>query len=196
MNRPEWITGNDGIDRIRGSDGISRSIDEWEDFIWNDRTNLAPNDSDLSQALDKVCGKLDLCVLDADELSKDTPLLNHDHVIQQLASAISEYAIHAIEDSLSKKPRAVSRRTLFVNHLEKLATACESKRKRNSQRFLLGLELWAYIRRYGTLPLSVKELSSAIEKRGKFTIPERTIRLHLKHYKLENIVRKTLPKSK
>ena len=164
-------------ERIKGSDGIERTIDEWHQFFF-ERMLLADGDDPLAVKLGHTQKSLLSNLLDQSE----TPAAEFGRVA-------GEYMTLALRDS---RNRAHSDDGIVENlrtHIEKLARSISNFGWKKGQSFTLGSMLIQYVQDKQALPTSRKELYQFIKDNGIDDLPNRTVDEYLSWYKVEDICR-------
>jgi|GEM_PF-4198732 len=151
-------------EKIKGDDGISRTLREWEKFI-NERLRAiaAPTEAAHHKGFYKLHASL--AVLSNDKLTEDS--------IAQAGKCAGDYVMAAIREA-RKLPTNQAKLDSLYNAVIALGKSIETKPKYNKNNVKMGLILKRYIKMKGDAPRSRKALRD-------FMVDELCVSCNFKH---------------
>ena len=163
-------------DKIKGSDGIERTLDEWREYIFG-KTVLVDGDDLIATKLGHLQSMLLMELLD-----------DEDHT-EEFGRVAGEYMTLILRDSIANARTDSGKIENLKTHLEKLSRSVANFGWKKSQGLLVGTEIVAYIDQHESLPDSRKAFYQFIKDRGENKIPNRTVDEYLAWYAIEDICR-------
>lgn len=164
-------------DKIKGSDGIERTIDEWHQFFF-ERMMLADGDDPLAVKLGHTQAALLREIIDEEE----------DHTAE-FGRVAGEYMALALRDSINRGHTKDGTIEHLRTHIEKLGRAISNFGWKKGQSFTLGSMLMQYVQDKQALPTVRKELYQFIKDNDIDDLPNRTVDEYLSWYAIEDICR-------
>lgn len=164
-------------DKIKGSDGVYRTTEEWHQFFF-ERMILADGDDPMSIKL----GHLQAMLL-------NTLLDDEDDHTEAFGKVAGEYMKLALQDAQARSMSDNGTIEHLKTHIEKLSRSVANFGWKKGQSFTLGSMLIKYVQEKEALPTSRKELYQFIKDAGIDSLPNRTVDEYLSWYAIEDICR-------
>ncbi len=178
-------------DKIKGSDGIERTIDDWNNYILT-KSALCDGDDAIKFLLTALQSNLvDLSLrLDGKQGLSDT---SAEETIADCESIAGDFFKRALLDSLTNAHTHEGRMSRLKGHVHELGKTVTNAGSRKGlvqkKRYQLGLELRTYIEQHKKLPATVMDLECFIEDRGVHQISKTKIYDELAWYALDGVVK-------
>jgi len=160
-------------EKIKGSDGIERTLSEWEDFI---ACKMVDADGDTDR---------DLALGDLQQEARHT--LENGEESEYLDAVAGEWFRQAFRDAIGKGQSYEGRMEHLKTNIEKLSRSIGRKVKKKAQTSALGLEIIYYLLEHGDLPRDRGTLMASIDARGEHKIPLTSLKDNLPWYHLEKV---------
>lgn len=168
-------------DTITGSDGIERTIEQWQQFIF-ERAAFADGDEDNDVLLHAMQGSVQGAL---DDIDPDT----YGDQIELFGTCAGQWMELTLRQAIEGGGTRNKKLTQLADSIEKLSRAVGKFGYKKAQRAKLGWELFDYVKQHSDLPRDRKDLYRFIKENGKCSIPNRTVDEYLSWYAIEDICR-------